>query len=367
MAARSENFLRITLRKDLDMKFSAMGRLLGVAAIVFFAAFQWGCSFQRQFDAPEAAASALAHAIMIDDEEQLLDVLGEAADELIYSGDPVQDDQAISRFVAAYNQKHKLVKEADGSYRMLIGDDEWPVPIPIVQDEWSKKWFFDTEAGKDELLSRRIGRNELNTLQVLLAYVDAQKEYAQMDPEKHGLPVYAEKVLSDAGKKNGLYWEAKEGEQQSPLGSFAAEAEEEGYTIPTSQPKTPQAYHGYFFRILKAQGAAADGGERSYIINGKMIGGFAMIAVPANYGVTGVMSFIVNHDGVIYQTDLGKDSVKEAATITAYNPDSRWKKVDEKDLQIDMAAAGDAAEETKEMKETVKEIKEKAATQTTPK
>ena len=206
---------------------------------------------------------------------------------------------------------------------LIVGQNDWPFPIPIVGQDG--KFVFDTAAGKEEILNRRIGRNELYTIQVMLAVVDAQREYAMKDNDQDGLLEYAQKFRSDPGKKNGLFWRTKEGEEPSPLGALVAQARQEGY-FEKEPTEGPSPYHGYFYRMLTAQGANANGGEFDYIVNGKMIGGFAIVAYPAEYGNSGVMTFIVNHDGVVYQKDLGEDAEKEARAMKRFDPDKTWTK-----------------------------------------
>ena len=206
---------------------------------------------------------------------------------------------------------------------MIVGKQEWPFPIPVVKK--GQSWVFDTDKGKEEILNRRIGENELNTIQVMLAVVDAQREYAMKDRDKNELLEYAQKFVSDPGKKNGLYWEAKAGEAESPLGPIMAQARSEGYR--GKPASTPPPYHGYRYRILTAQGKDAPGGAYSYLVKGKMIGGFAVVAYPAEYGNSGVMTFIVNHDGKVFQKNLGKNTAGIASAMKEYNPDSTWQEV----------------------------------------
>jgi hypothetical protein len=199
------------------------------------------------------------------------------------------------------------------------------MPIPLVKDDTSNKWKFDTDAGKDELISRRIGRNELDVIQVCKAICDAQREYAQRDPNNDGIPEYATKFISDPGTKNGLYWETAEGERPSPLGAFAADAAEEGYSTRPSDGQ-PRPYHGYYYRILTAQGPNAPGGAMDYYVNGKLIGGFAVVAWPADYASSGLTTFITNYTGEVYQQDLGDDTDKIARAMTTYDPGPGWTK-----------------------------------------
>ncbi|MDE2059140.1 MAG: DUF2950 domain-containing protein [candidate division NC10 bacterium] len=277
---------------------------------------------QKSFASPEEAVQTLVEAVKTGDMETLATILGPEGRPLIASGDAVADTQERERFVRAYDQLHKLERPAETKAVIIIGQDEWPLPIPVVKE--GDTWRFDTAAGKEEILNRRIGRNELNTMQVCLAYVDAQREYARVPREDDGLLTYAMKFRSDEGKKNGLYWPTKEGEELSPLGVFVANARAEGYSRKPSGDK-PTPYHGYVYRILTAQGPAAPGGAHDYVVNGKMIGGFALVAYPAQYGVSGVMTFLVNYRGVIYEKDLGPDTEYVARAIQTYNPDQTWK------------------------------------------
>lgn len=278
---------------------------------------------QKSFASPEGAVTALINAAKADNMKELSAIFGPVGKEILSSGDAVEDKAGKERFLKAYDEKNALIKEGDAKVILQIGNEDWPFPIPIVKK--SGKWFFDTKAGKEELLNRRIGRNELSTIQVCLAYVDAQREYAGKDRDGDGLFEYAQKFISAPGKKDGLYWEAKEGEEESPLGDFAARATGEGYKK-TSDKLVP--YHGYYYKILKAQGKNAPGGAFGYIVNGRMIGGFGMVAYPAQYGVSGVMTFIVNHEGIVYQKNLGKGTAKMAQAIKLFDPDKTWKKAE---------------------------------------
>jgi len=280
---------------------------------------------QKSFQAPEEAAKALFEALRAGDMKELLAIFGPAGKEVISSGDEVADKAGRERFVKSYEAMNKLEKETDKKVTLVVGTHDWPFPVPIVKK--GETWVFDTMAGKEELLNRRIGRNELNTIKVCLAYVDAQREYALKDRDSDNLLEYAQKFRSTAGKKDGLYWEAKEGEEQSPLGSFAARAVQEGYTTKKAGDN-PVPYHGYFYKILKAQGKNAPGGAYDYLVKGSMIGGFALVAYPAEYGNSGVMTFIVNHDGVIYEKNLGKETAKIAGAMSKYDPDKTWKKME---------------------------------------
>ncbi len=281
---------------------------------------------QRTFASPEEAVQALVAAVKAGDTTALAAILGPESRPLIWSGDKVASRQARERFIRAYEQSNLLEKPTETRVVLLIGQDKWPLPIPVVKE--GNAWRFDTAAGKEEILNRRLGRNELNTIQVCLAYVDAQREYAWVPREGDGLLKYAMKFRSDKGKKNGLYWRAREGEAPSPLGVLVATARAEGYSHKRSGGK-PTPYYGYLYRILTAQGPNAPGGAYDYVVDGKMIGGFALVAYPARYGVSGVMTFIVNHQGVVYEKDLGPGTENSARAMQTYNPDGTWKKVEE--------------------------------------
>jgi hypothetical protein len=280
---------------------------------------------QKSFKSPEEAAKALIDAVKGTDEKELLTIFGPAGKELISSGDEVADQTGRDRFVKAYEEMNKLVNEDDKKIILHVGSGDWPFPIPLIKK--GEDWFFDTMAGKEEILNRRIGRNELNAIQVCLAYVDAQREYVLKDRDGDKLLEYAQKFISQKGKRDGLYWEVKEGKKQSPLGPLVAKAAKEGYLGKKSGGKHT-SYHGYYYRILKAQGKDAPGGEYDYVVNGKMIGGFALAAYPAEYGNSGVMTFIINHDGMVYEKDLGKDTEKIATTMKKFDPDKTWKKAE---------------------------------------
>jgi hypothetical protein len=279
---------------------------------------------QKGFATPDEAVNAFATAMRSNDEQALLSIFGTGAKELISSGDPVQDKQRREMFISDYDRKNSITQEG-AKMVLVIGEKDWPFPIPLVKK--GDQWIFDTKAGKEEILNRRIGEDELSTVQTLLAIVDAQREYALIDRDNDGLRAYAEKLRSDPGKKNGLYWEAKEGEAPSPLGELVADARAEGYTR-TGPKQGPIPFHGYYFRLLKKQGKHAPGGAFDYVVKNKMIGGFAVVAYPAVYGSSGVMTFVVNHEGVVYEKDLGKNTAKTAKAMTSFDPDKTWKKVE---------------------------------------
>jgi len=317
----------IDIRNQKKLSICRFG--FAIMAAVMLAGFYQSASAaeanQKTFKSPGEAVKALSDAIKGNDEKELLAIFGPAGKELISSGDVVADQAGRGRFVKAYEEMNKLVNENDEKIILHVGSQDWPFPIPLVKKD--EHWFFDTMAGREEVLNRRIGRNELNAIQVCLAYVDAQREYVLKDRDGDRLLEYAQKFISEKGKKNGLYWEVKEGKKLSPLGPLVAKAAKEGYIGKKSSGKhTP--YHGYYYKILKAQGKNAPGGEYDYMVKDKMIGGFALAAYPAEYGNSGVMTFIVNHEGVVYEKDLGKDTEKIATTMKKFDPDKIWKKAE---------------------------------------
>jgi hypothetical protein len=275
---------------------------------------------QRAFASPQEAMQALVKALQAGDKESLLAILGPESEEILSSGDPVSDKADRDRFLNAYGEKVEVAAQGNDWVEVVLGNDNWPFPIPIVKGQ--QGWFFDTEAGKEEILSRRIGRNELDTIQVCQGYVEAQREYASADREQDGIIQYAQKVISDPNRRNGLYWEPAEGELPSPAGPFMARAAAEGY----KRGDKPVPFHGYYYRILKAQGPKAPGGAYNYVINGHMVAGFALVAWPAEYGVSGIMTFVVNQNGIVYERDLGPKTAKTAEAMTRYNPDQTWRR-----------------------------------------
>ncbi|MFI5020366.1 MAG: DUF2950 domain-containing protein [Alphaproteobacteria bacterium] len=276
------------------------------------------------FASSEDAVTALVTAARADAPRDLLKVLGAAGRKLVYSGDPVADKEGRAKFVASYDEAHKIVADGDAKAVLDIGSDDWPFPIPLVKE--ANAWHFDTKAAEREILARRVGRNELNTIEVCRAYVEAQQEFASKDRLGDGLREYAMKFRSSPGKHDGLFWPANAGEEESPLGPLVASARAEGYG-PRSEGAKPAPFHGYYFRILTRQGKDAPGGAYSYVVKGHMIGGFALVAFPAKYRDSGVTTFIVNQDGVVYQKDLGPKTADVARRMTAFDPDASWTKV----------------------------------------
>jgi hypothetical protein len=279
---------------------------------------------QKTFATAAEAAQALYKASVDQNQDEIVAVLGDEGKELVYSGDPVQDKRGMAGFVKAYKAKHGLAKQDDKTQILQVGANDWPLPIPIVND--GGKWRFDTAAGKEELMYRRIGHNELGAIGACRGFIDAQKDYEAVG--HNGLPagIYAQRLMSTPGKQDGLYWETNEGEPASPAGPFLADAGGQGYT-PEGLGGKSEPYHGYLYRILKAQGADARGGTKSYLVDGQLKDGVALVAYPAEYRVSGVMTFIINQRGIVYQKDLGEKAAEIAAAMTEYNPDKTWTKV----------------------------------------
>jgi hypothetical protein len=271
---------------------------------------------QQSFASPDEAASSLATAVKSGTKQNMLKVLGADGEDIIESGDDVADTDARGKFLSAYDAKHSV--EAHGKRAVLIiGTDDFPFPIPLIQTKTG--WEFDTAGGRQEILYRRIGRNELDAIQTCLAFVDAEDEYAEKD-RGDGVGVYAQRIVSSSGKKDGLYWPSDSND--SPLGELAADASAEGYKAGDK----PQPYHGYYYRILTQQGASAPGGALNYVVKGKMVGGFALIAYPAEYDNSGVMTFIVSHAGIVYEKDLGEGTEARAKGMMSFDPNKTWKR-----------------------------------------
>jgi hypothetical protein len=277
------------------------------------------------FATPEDAVAALTTAVNAKNQDALHTIFGPGLAD-IENPDLVQATDDLNTFATALAQTNVLVHDSDSQCTLEVGQDLWPFPIPIVEQDG--KWFFDTASGKQELLNRRIGRNELKTLAVVRAYVDAQREYASRDRNGDGVLQFAQHFISSPGKEDGLYWPEDLDSETSPLGPLVADAEAQGYTIKPRRTdqgtNARQPYNGYYFKILKSQGKHAPGGAYNYIINGNMIGGFALVAWPADYGRTGIMTFIVNQQGCVYQKDLKDKTAKVASSMKKYDPDSSW-------------------------------------------
>ena len=275
---------------------------------------------QKTFSSPEDASNALVAAAQNSDEKAMLDILGPDGKQIVSSGDETEDAESRANFVRRYEQMHRLMKEPDGTTVLYIGAENWPTPIPLVNH--GNSWYFDTEAGKKEILYRRVGRNELSAISVCQELVAAQKEFYSAQHNE-----YAKEIFSNEGQHNGLYWKAAEGEPQSPVGPLVASAFAEGYA--KSQDGSPTPYRGYYYRMLTRQGKNAPGGAGSYLLNGKSAEGFAFVAYPAEYRSSGVMTFIVNEDGIVYQKDFGKKTEVLAKALKEYNPNSSWQKAEE--------------------------------------
>ena len=294
---------------------------LGAVAIGLSAINPVSAASQKSFATPGAAVDALIAANRGNHISRLFAILGPDGARLIRSGDPVADRLGRRLFVAAYDEEHKLDGDGDRKATLIVGKDEWPFPIPLVRDR--ARWHFDTKAGAEEILNRRIGRNELSVIEVCRAYVEAQREYAAKKLGPGGTAEYAQHFMSKIGQRDGLYWPVKAGEEESPLGPLIARARAAGYRAGTSHPR-PRPYYGYYFHILIQQGPNAPGGAKDYIVDGRLTGGFALIAYPATYGDSGVMTFMINQDGIVYQKNFGPNTKRIAAAVVQYDPDGSW-------------------------------------------
>jgi hypothetical protein len=281
-------------------------------------------SNEKTFSSPGDAAVALYNAAKSNDQQALNAMFGSNAATILHTGDDVADKNMAADFIRRYDQMHRVVMEPDQTVTLYVGADNWPLPIPIVKNSGGA-WYFDTEAGKKEILYRRIGRNENDAIEVLHTLVDAQREYAASDHDGDKTKHFAMKFISTDGKQDGLYWKTADNEPPSPVGPLMVNASSEGYALKQGQ-SVP--FHGYYYRILTAQGASAKGGAKDYLVNGQLARGFAFVAYPAEYRNSGVVTFIVNQDGVVYEKDLGQDTEKLATTMTEYNPDKSWRPAD---------------------------------------
>lgn len=283
---------------------------------------------QQRFKTPEDAVTALVAAVRTDNVRDMIRVLGPQGRDILVSGDPIADQTTRAAFLIAYDLKHQVTKVSDSRADLVIGKNDWQLPIPLVLK--SGAWQFDSVAARREVLLRRIGRNELGAIQAALAYVDAQNDYASMNPQGSKIDTYAQRIVSTPGKKDGLYWPAAANEPQSPLGPAFATATLQGYRA--GGGRIP--YHGYYFKILTAQGPNVPGGAMNYLVKGNLIGGFGLVAWPAEYGNSGVMTFIVNHAGVVLQKDLGRNTERIASRMTTFDPDPTWRPVRAEDLAL---------------------------------
>jgi hypothetical protein len=316
----------------MKQRIQVLSSFLLIAALSFSSSCHtlgFNDSQVQAFSSPESAGDALTAAIRQGDDQALLAILGSGYEKVLSSGDPVLDQEEQERFLAAYDAQHGWLPWDDGIATLQIGQNGWIFPIPLLED--GDGWRFDLAEGKDELLSRRIGENELNTIQACLAFVDAEREYYQSNPQGKAQPEFARFILSTEGHKDGLYWATAESETPSPLGSLYAGAQFEGYEFTQGEL---QPFHGYLFRVLQSQGPNAPGGAFDYIKDGSMTEGFALIAWPATYGESGIQSFLVNHVGLVYEQDLGEDTGELAVQVKSFDPDGSWHLVSKEDTDI---------------------------------
>jgi hypothetical protein len=311
---------------------SALSLRMGLVFLFVSAALVGGADATRaapaqtHYKTPQDAVTSLVTALRSEDMTTLQGALGSEGDAILHSGDNVQDKAGRDRFLAAYDKKASIVDKGPAKSVLEVGDDAWPFPIPLVREP--SGWRFDTAAGKEEILNRRIGRNELSVIQVALAYADAQRDYATYDRDGDKVLEYAQRFISTPGKKDGLYWPTKDNEPESPLGDGFTAAQAKGYQVPAKQGAEPTSYYGYQYKLLTAQGPNAAGGAFDYIVKGNMIGGFALVAYPTTYANSGVMTFVINHDGEVFQKDLGDNTQAIARAMTKYDPDKTWTKQD---------------------------------------
>jgi len=299
------------------------GLILSVALAVT-SALPWhgaAAAAERTFASPEEAAEALASAWRSGDKRELLAIFGPAADALVSSGDPVAENEARKRLASSYEEAHRLDAEGAQKIVIVLGKEEWPYPIPLVKQ--GAAWRFDVKAGAEQIIDRRIGGNELNAIEVCRAYVEAQRDYAAKDRLGDGLHEFSPRIASSEGKQDGLYWRTAPGGEESPLGPLVVAAEAEGYTARSAEGRAP--FHGYFYKILTRQGPSAPGGAKDYLEKGHLTGGFALVAFPATYGDSGVMTFIVNQQGIVFEKNLGSNTIEIARRMTEYDPDMTWK------------------------------------------
>ena len=323
------------MMKTIQQKFvfRSLRRMVFITALFVIAMFIFASCMpaiaapsQRLFSSPEDAVKALTEAVNAKDNTALDQIFGPSVKDL-RSGDEVQDTIEFVELAKYLAQKSDLIKENDSKVNLHIGNENWPFPVPIVK--YNDKWFFDTEAGKEEVLNRRIGEDELTAVLLCRAYVKAQREYVLKDWDGDGIFAYAQKLRSDAGRRNGLFWRSSRGEALSPLGELVAQAWHEGYkkNRKAFKENEPSPFHGYYFKILTGQGKNVPGSGYNYIVNGNMVGGFAMVAFPSNWGTSGVMTFVVNQQGKVYEKNLGPDTTKIAQKMKLYNPNKTWSPV----------------------------------------
>ena len=309
-------------RWDLERHWDRLRKLVPVALLLTCGILENPAMAQEKgqktFSTPAEASEALYTAAKTNDEKELLEIFGTAGKEILYSGDEAEDAESRATFLKRYEEMHRLVEEPDGTVTLYIGARNWPAPIPIINR--GNVWYFDTEAGKQEILFRRIGRNEISAIQTCRQLAEAEKAFFQRRHE------YAQKIFSDEGQQNGLYWQVAQGQADSPIGPLVAQAVAEGYARDARGAPVP--YRGYYFHILTSQGKHAPGGPKSYVIDGKMTGGFALVAYPAEYRTSGVQTFLVSTDGVVFEKDMGENTEAIAGSMKQFNPDSSWRRAE---------------------------------------
>jgi len=314
-----------TMKTSSLMRVSVVVAIVAVTIAVALPSLAATAPKGKSYSTPEKATEAFVGAMRTYNLKTLISIFGKGSESLFETGDPVADQKQREWFLKMYDEKHALVPQGDGKRVLTAGSEGWPLPMPIVKT--GSRWAFDTAAGLEELINRRVGRNELMAIQTCLAVADAQREYYSRDRDGDGILEYAQNYRSTLGLHNGLFWPVEPGEPLSPMGEFAAAAADEGYS-PASK-----AYHGYHYKFLYAQGAAAEGGAYDYRARDNQIGGFAILAYPASYGDSGVMTFIMSHAGIVYQRDLGEQTAAEVAKITTYDPGEGWTRVSDKDME----------------------------------
>jgi hypothetical protein len=318
-------------QRQKNSSCSHMGSFINSAALLILAAWLFGISRpalsqqpgQKTYSSHEEASVAFLEAVRSADQPSLRQVLGPSANEIISSGNEDEDRRSRQQFVEKYQEMHRLGKEREGKLILYVGAENWPMPVPLVSKR--NRWYFDSDEGRREILLRRVGRNELAAIEVSRALVEAQKDYSARPHDGDSVKQFAARFVSDEGKENGLYWKTDGGKPESPIGPLLTFASSEDYA--KAHVSQPRPFHGYYFRILTRQGKNAPAGARSYVVSGRMTRGFTFVAYPAQYGSSGVMTFIVNQDGMMYQKDLGSNTNRQARTLAGYDPDATWRKV----------------------------------------